>query len=105
MVKHSLMVALLALVCCPLASSKNTDPTRPDTATSSQGSGKRKIRKAKLSAIFVRNDSRQAIINGKLYRVGDFFQGQKVKSIHPTRVALIGAQGTYYLTLIDKIKK
>ncbi|NQT35594.1 hypothetical protein HQ587_10425 [bacterium] len=54
--------------------------------------------KLRLSAISVQGDSRMALINSKLIRVGDVINGLKVNSIETERVILTSGNRTYQLT-------
>ena len=54
--------------------------------------------KLRLSAISVQGDSRMALINSKLVRVGDVINGLKVNSIETDWVILTSGNRTYKLT-------
>lgn len=54
--------------------------------------------KLRLSAISVQGDSRMALINSNLVRVGDIINGMKVNSILTDRVILTSGNRTYQLT-------
>ncbi len=56
------------------------------------------LSKLRLSAISVQGDSRMALINSKLVRVGDVINGLKVNSIDADRVILASGNRTYQLT-------
>ena len=56
------------------------------------------LKKLRLSAISVQGDSRMALINSKLVRVGDVINGLKVNSIETDRVILASGNHTYQLT-------
>ena len=84
------------------------DPTRPllptaKSATTNNQPG-RKVAQP-LTAIFIRGDTRSAIIEGKSYRVGDYYRGNRVTKIYKNKVLLRSNEGSFQLTLISKIKK
>ena len=84
------------------------DPTRPGVVLikSEQTMAKKAAkRKQLLSAIFIKQGKRQAIINDKLYQQGDYFSGKKIISIKSNKVVLQNANGVSHLTLINPIKK
>ena len=85
-----------------------SDPTRPVFKVKKEKSNtitKAVEKKKKLSAIFIKNGDRKAIINNKLYKFGDHFAGQKIIAIKENSVELKGANGITRLTLIKPIKK
>ena len=84
------------------------DPTRPGVVLiKTEGAMLKKTEKRKqlLSAIFIKQGIRQAIINDQLYQQGDYFSGKKIITIKPNKVVLQNASGVSQLTLINPIKK
>lgn len=83
------------------------DPTRPFlTPIKSLKKAPRKTNaKQQLTAIFNKQGTRQAIINDKLYKIGDYFLGKKIVAIKSNSVLLRNSQGTSRLTLVKPIKK
>jgi hypothetical protein len=83
-----------------------TDPTRPIIGAAPISSEKTKtIQNITLSAIFVKQGKRSAIISNNLYQVGDSFSGNKIVSIDDTSVLLQNSDGYRRLRLINKFKK
>jgi len=84
-----------------------TDPTRPGIVlikTDPTIIKKTVKRKRLLSAIFIKQGKRQAIINDKLYQQGDYFFGKKIIVIKSNKVVLQNSSGVSHLTLINPIK-
>lgn len=84
------------------------DPTRPGIVlikTEQAVTNKTEKRKRLLSAIFIKQGKRQAIINDKLYQQGDYFSGKKIIAIKSNKVVLRNASGVSHLTLTNPIKK
>lgn len=84
------------------------DPTKPalyssDVEEVAIESGS--ISKQRLTAIFIRRNTRNAIINDTFYKKGDYVSGRKIISIESGRVILKNSQGTTQLNLISPIKK
>jgi len=90
-----------------LALERIADPTRPAYLPSGKGkAGKTKHKKKRLlTAIFLKQGNRRAIINDRLYRTGDVFSGKKIISINENKVLLKNSNGISQLTLIKPIKK
>ena len=84
------------------------DPTRPGVVlikTTQTATKKTEKRKRLLSAIFIKQGKRQAIIDDKLYQQGDYFSGKKIIAIESNKVVLQNTSGVSHLTLINPIKK
>lgn len=58
-----------------------------------------------LTAIITRKSYKVAIINGKLYRDNDLYNGNRIIQIDNDSVLIKSIEGDYRLTLIPKIKK
>jgi len=81
------------------------DPTRPRLPTThSHTASPHPEQQPLLTAIFIRDKDRLAVINGGTYRVGDHFQGGVVVRITHNSVELEGVGGKRHLTLLAKIK-
>ncbi len=88
------------------ASEKLADPTRPEFASAvSPQEPTVKQTNLNLSAIFIKNNQRSAIISDSLYQVGDTFSGHKVVAIEKTSVLLKNNDGYRRLKLINTFKK
>ena len=101
-----LIVAIICLMftCQALAS----DPTKPQifvnkTKTVSNTNTKPKVQQP-LTAIFTKNRQRSAMIEGKLYRSGEYYKGSKIIKIEQDKVLLVSSEGSLQLTLIPTIK-
>jgi len=84
------------------------DPTRPLLYNQPSATTKKvKAIKSKqpLTAIFTRSQQRFAIIDGKHYKTGDYYHGDRIIKIDPDKVFLSASSGRYQLILIPKIKK
>lgn len=84
------------------------DPTRPLLPNHKSGSTEKpKSAPAKqpLTAVITRNNQRFAIIEGKSYRTGDYYRGNRIVNIFKDRVLLNSSSGNIQLTFIPKIKK
>ncbi len=86
------------------------DPTKPlvrfnNLTKSTKSSVIKKTKKKKsLTATFIKRGKRQAIIDDKLFELGDIYSGRKIISIHSDRVILRSSKGTSQLKLINQIK-
>ncbi len=88
------------------AQEKITDPTRPIFGAAPKVTEATPAKQSiTLSAIFVKQGKRSAIISNNLYQVGDTFSGNKVISIDSTSVLLQNSDGYRRLNLINKFKK
>jgi hypothetical protein len=101
---------LLGLLCLVIGSNTNAavkDPTKPMFKTKQQGQSKNStiIRKQQLTAIFIKKDKKQAIINDKLYRVGDYVGDKKLVAIDQSSVLLKSSSGVNRLVLVTSFKK
>lgn len=84
------------------------DPTRPEIVLiKTETSPLKKVikRKQRLSAIFIKQGIRQAIIDDKLYQKGDYFSGKKIIAIKSNKVVLQNTSGISHMTLTNSIKK
>ena len=84
------------------------DPTRPGVVLiKTEQTTTKKTEKIKrlLSAIFIKQGKRQAIINNKLYQQGDYFSGKIIIAIKSNKVVLRNTSGVSHLTLFNPIKK
>jgi len=96
------LLALLLLIFCTCASAQQAlvDPTRPYfgeyDATVSENKGPKLAAdtQLKVTAIFVSEQSKHTIINGKNYSEGQVVLGNKIISIEHHRVVLRGADGS-----------
>ncbi|NCP65806.1 MAG: hypothetical protein GW763_16720 [Paraglaciecola sp.] len=72
------------------------DPTRPasSVASTKDTQGEQSL---KLNAIFITDERRLAIINGKSYSAGEQVQGKKVVTILANQVELAGPEGKQVL--------
>jgi hypothetical protein len=106
--KIILISFIAAIVLLPTTKANETlgDPTRPDfnVAPSTQESNA-PSKAHTLSAIFLKQGKRSAIISNKLYKVGDRFSGNQVVSINKTSVLLKNSDGYRRLKLINQFKK
>ena len=82
------------------------DPTRPALTTAKMvNTGPIEIKKPQLTAIFIKQGVNRAIINDKLYRLGDFFGDKKIIKIEINGVTLMNNKDVSQLTLINPFKK
>lgn len=84
------------------------DPTRPLTHTvvrnENSVSAPAKAEQP-LTAIFIRNNKRFAVIEGKIYQAGEYYRDSRILNIYQDKVLLSASQGHFQLTLIPNIKK
>lgn len=76
------------------------DPTRPFVHNESE---EREAVELVLQAVFLRGDSRQAVVNGQLLKVGDWVESMRIKSIYRNRVLLVKDQEVRELELRPSI--
>jgi len=104
----SIIAFVLIILIIPLnVKSAINDPTKPlITPVLKKTINKKALEKKTqpLSAIFIKQGESQAIINNRLYRVGDFFYGKKIIAIDPNSVLLKSDKILTKLTLIKSIK-
>ena len=84
------------------------DPTRPQIPTSAKGENNSAITvrvEQPLTAIFIKNKKRFAMIEGKIYQAGEYYKESRIVSIEQDKVLLNSSQGNFHLTLIPNIKK
>lgn len=79
------------LIAMALASSAYSDavlqdPTRPLVYSPSPGAAPSALT---LQAVFLRDTGHQAVVNGRLVRVGDEVEGVRIKSIHRNKIFLV----------------
>jgi hypothetical protein len=100
-------VFILALLIVSLPAMGFGDPTRPPmkNAVSQPTASRASDNPQPLTAIFNRGNKRYAIIEDKIYYVGDSYHGERVVSIGEDNVLLRSSDGTRQLTLIQNIKK
>gem|GEM_PF-6444851 len=103
MVKIILIIFMLFFISATLAN----DPTRPPIKNQKTAVKKSVSAKTKqpLTAIFIRNNRRVAMLDGKLYRPGEYYRGSRIINIDHDKVLLRSNEGNFQLTLIPKIKK
>lgn len=65
------------------------DPTRPVAFVAPIGVQKREEKKLQLQAIFSGDGRREAVINGRAVKVGDFVEQAKIVAIAPGRVSFV----------------
>jgi hypothetical protein len=72
------------------------DPTRPasNVASAKDAQGEQAL---KLNAIFITDQRKLAIINGKSYSAGEQVQGRKIVTILANQVELAGPEGKQIL--------
>ncbi len=87
------------------ATSQIHDPTAPSYQFNNSNKKSATKKTNQLTAIFYKQNKRQAIINNKLYSIGDYFSGTKIISIQANHIILKNSQGTKKLTLIQSFKK
>jgi len=103
-----ILIVLLFVSLNSHAKQIKSDPTRPGVILVKTGQiTSKKTVKAKtlLSAIFIKQGKRQAIINNELYQQGDFFSGKKIITIKSNKVVLQTSRGVSNLMLIHPVKK
>ena len=74
-----------------------SDPTKPNTYTSTARSG--------LQTTIVSSGHRIAIISGRVYHVGDKFQGALIKQINPYEVVMNKKGKIVRLRMVPRVKK
>jgi len=102
-VRRSKVLLLLSLALGASPLSHAGDPTRPQWGQPSVSTVTKKGEG--LTAIFTGQNGNKALIDGKVYKQGEYYQGQKILRIERHRVKLQGDQGIQYLTLIKKVKQ
>ena len=103
-----LLMVLLIVSLNSNAKQIKSDPTRPGVILVNTGqiTSKKSVKaKTLLSAIFIKQGKRQAIINNKLYQQGDYFSGKKIIAIKSNKVVLQSSRGVSNLMLIQPVKK
>jgi len=92
---------------CQTSIAKIIDPTKPPAGELSNIKNKKNITQNKqvLSAIFIKNNIKQAIIDSRLYKEGDNYNEKKIISIQKNKVVLESNSKTSELLLIKPIKK
>jgi hypothetical protein len=96
---------VLSTYYCGVSAQVLSDPTRPQEANSAARSNEQ-VDTLLLSAIFISEQSKQAIINNQSFVEGQIIQGFTVFSIAKNRVELRGPEGHKILQLINNdIKK
>ncbi len=107
MVKLFLSLVLAIYAITSNALEPIADPTRPAflPKTTGKASKNKTPKKRLLTAIFMTQGNRRAIINDTLYKLGDVFAGKKIVSIQENKVLLKGPTGLSQLTLNKPIKK
>ena len=100
-----MLVCCLSLLSFLVRAEGLVDPTRPQHGSKKMLTEDQNKELA-LSAIFITAKSKQAIINGNSYAVGQSVLTYKVVSISPNTVELSGPQGKQSLFINNKnIKK
>lgn len=104
---------LLLMACCFLLSAPaaaqnieervrvwEKDPFAPPSAhTAIEGAGREAATDLSLSTILFSNERSSAVINGRIYRIGDDVTGQKIIDIKRAYVILSRGNKTYRLEL------
>jgi hypothetical protein len=104
MIKTVCFIVLLTFH-CGVSAQVLPDPTRPQESNSAARSIGQ-VDALLLSAIFISEQSKQAIINNKSFIEGQVIQGFTIFSIAKNRVELRGPEGHKILQLINNdIKK
>ena len=84
------------------------DPTRPlmieEKFKKTDKKSTKKVMQP-LTAIFVASKSSSAIIEGKIYHIGEYYKDGKIINIYHDKIVLQSSAGNYDLTLIPNIKK
>ncbi|MDT0595657.1 hypothetical protein [Glaciecola petra] len=76
-----------------LAMQKLSDPTKPGNIKESRDIAENNVQPAySLTAIFTRNQTRYAIIDGKVLQTGDMIADMLIREIKPTGVVLRNPQ-------------
>lgn len=84
------------------------DPTQPISDHSVKATAKKIVSsrvQQPLTAIFTKKNGRQAVIEGRIYKVGEYYAGNKIIKIYQDSVLLNSSNGNFHLTLIPNIKK
>lgn len=84
-----------------------SDPTRPSftPAIIIEKNTSMEQKQQLLTAIFIKKGLKQAIINNKLYKTGDYFDNKKIIAIRTNQVVLQNSKGVTRLSLINPFKK
>ena len=103
----SIFRVIIIILSCQTSLANITDPTRPSGEVFNSIKSKKNINQSKqvLSAIFIKNNVKKAIINSRLYKKGDIYNGKKIISIQNNKVVLESNSKTSELLLIKSIKK
>ncbi len=91
--------------CTPLSAK---DPTRPQIAVKVKNADTKAVSvkvEQPLTAIFIKNKTRFAMIEGKIYQAGEYYRDSRIVNIEQDKVLLRSSQGNFHLTLIPNIKK
>lgn len=100
MTNHRWVLLLSSMLCwwSPGSMAALQDPTRPVAVEQQQMQAQHS--EAVLSAIIISADSRIAVINGRIFHVGDELDNMKVIAINPTTVEIERPSGRQILTLL-----
>jgi MSHA biogenesis protein MshK len=95
------MPVLLALVLLPAETHALQDPTRPNGFRAPQAESAQQ-RSFDLASIIIGADRKIAVINGQARRVGQTFEGVRLRQIYPDRVELVD-QGRVRILRLDTL--
>jgi hypothetical protein len=107
-VARKITITLIFLLLVFSLSAKAIDPTKPLIPGAGKVTSKiikKNVFKQPLTAIFTKNNKAMAMIEGKLYSVGDLYRDARITKIYKDKVLLSSKNGNTHLTLIPKIKK
>ena len=98
---------LFFILCFQVKAENIVDPTKPinDDINQSSTNDDSKNDQQVLTAIFIKQGLKQAVINNHLYKKGDYFNGNKIISIKKNKVILKKDFKESELLLIQPIKK
>ncbi len=102
-----IFIKIVLIFSCQINAGTITDPTRPMASSENSVKNKKINIKSKqvLSAIFIKQGIKQAIINNQFYKQGDYYRGKKIISIQKNKVVLKNNLKISELLLIKPIKK